>query len=79
MESDTNMALINSSEWSMTSPINMQSKANLLQCLIWDEVVGKRDTSFQKRFDELWHIRTIGYSSDANRGTVCALEFSNNP
>ena len=37
------MAIINSSGWSLTSEITLQSKHDLIQGLIYDEVVGKRD------------------------------------
>ena len=45
------MALINASSWPITKTISMQSKTEITQCLLLDELINKRDNntrSFRK-------------------------------
>lgn len=41
------MVLINASRWPITRTITMQSKSELTQCLLLDELVYKRDTNIR--------------------------------
>ena len=43
MDSEKNMAIINNSSWDHTKCVNLQTKASLSQCLIVDEIIGKRE------------------------------------
>lgn len=56
------MCIINTSGWSITTPINMSTKASLLQGLIWDEVVGKREQqlrAFRKGLENFGIMRLV--------------------
>ncbi len=62
LEHEKYMCLINASGWSVSTPINLPTKARLLQGLIWDEVVGKRERqlrAFRKGLDNFGILKMI--------------------
>ena len=43
LDNPSSMSIINSSGWDITVPINIQTKDRLIQGLIYEEVIGKRE------------------------------------
>lgn len=47
LDEPANMYILNHSGWSITEPVTMANKATLLQRLIWDEVILRREGNIQ--------------------------------
>lgn len=87
LEQDKYMTLVNASGWSVSTPINLSTKGALLQGLVWDEVVGKRERqvrAFRKGLDRFGLLDMIVRHRDLaeelfvfHESTLSLAEFKN--
>lgn len=59
VDKPANMSIINHSGWSITEPVTLTNKAGLLQHLIWEEVILRRDGNIQAFKRGLDHLKLL--------------------